>query len=108
MLLEQEKVYYITNVQQVDARLQLQFNSNSKIRDESKGLKDKLVMLDNGRVPKDKKEADFEEKLYALQLKVDSLKQIRKSKMNKYLEHLRQICKNTMEAGKEIIGTFII
>jgi polyhydroxyalkanoate synthesis regulator phasin len=61
-------------------------------------------MIEGGKRPLDKKEVEIEDKCYALQIKIDSLKKIRKSKMHKYKNKIKNLSKQLVEVNNDLLG----
>ena len=54
------------------------FDSVIKTKEENRKLKDKLGMLEQGKLPKSKKETETEDMVFSLNSKIESLQKIRK------------------------------
>ena len=80
------------------------FDSGVKSKEENRRLKDKLCMIEQGKIPKSKKDTDTEDMLYMLKSKIESLKKIRKAKMNKYRAAIKQAVRQVEAVEEEILN----
>lgn len=79
------------------------FDSAVRRKDDNRKLKDRLLMLEQGKVSKSKKETENEDMIFHLKNKIESLNKIRKAKMNKYKVSIKHVYKKVEAVEDEVL-----